>query len=143
MDERRGRNGAPRLRARTRAGTLAELDITREDHGACTVLTLTGELDITTGAPLRDALHDLVEAGVLHHVIDLRQLRFLDSTGLGILVGHHKRLAEHDGTLQVICGPGLVGGVFRLTGVDQFIPVRDSLAACLAPAGDAPPPPAG
>ncbi|MDQ1647197.1 MAG: anti-sigma factor antagonist [Cryptosporangiaceae bacterium] len=137
MDEHRGRNGAPRLRHRTRSGTLAEMAIAREDHGSAAVLTLTGELDVTTGAPLRDALHDLAEEGIAHHVVDLRQLRFLDSTGLGILVGHHKRLAEHGGTLQVITGPGLVGGVFRLTGVDQLIPVRDSLAACLAAANGA------
>jgi anti-anti-sigma factor len=138
MDEHRVRNGAPRLRLRPGTGTLAEMAITREDHPGLTVLTLAGELDITTGAPLRDALHDLAEEGIGHHVVDLRQIRFLDSTGLGILVGHHKRLTEHGGTLQVIAGPGLVGGVFRLTGVDQLIAVRDSLAGCLAAARQAP-----
>jgi anti-sigma B factor antagonist len=135
MDNRRSRNGAPRLRHRTRPGSLAELAVTRQDLGSYSVLTLTGELDITTGARLRDALHDLIEDGVSHHVVDLRGIQFLDSTGLGVLVGHHKRLAERSGSLQVVCGPGLVGGVFRLTGVDQLIPVRDSLAAAATALG--------
>jgi anti-sigma B factor antagonist len=138
MDDRRSRNGAPRLRPRTRSGTLAELVIAREDRGSYSILTLTGELDITTGARLRDALHDIVEDGISHHVVDLRRIKFLDSTGLGILVGHHRRLTEHGGSLQVICGPGLVGGVFRLTGVDQMIPVRDSLSAATTALGPGP-----
>jgi anti-sigma B factor antagonist len=135
MDDRRSRNGPPRLRPRTRQGTLAEIAITRDDRGSYSVLTVIGEVDVTTGSALRDALHELVEDGIHHHIADLRGVRFLDSTGLGILVGHQKRLGS-GGSLQVICGSGLVGGVFRLTGVDQLIPVRSTLAAATAAIGE-------
>jgi len=97
------------------------------DHDGYAIVTVTGEVDVTTGFRLRDPLHELVERTIWHHVVDLRAVTFLDSTGLGILVGDHKRLRERGGSLQVVCAPGLVARVFRLTAVDRIVPVRESV----------------
>jgi anti-anti-sigma factor len=96
------------------------------------LITVVGEVDITTGSRLRDPLHDLLQRDVNHHIVDLRGVTFLDSTGLGILVGDHKRLRDRDGSVQVVCGPGLVGRVFRLTAVDRVIPVHETVEAAAA-----------
>ncbi len=115
----------PRVRQPSPGYTRLTVDVT--EHDGYAVVTVTGEVDVTTGFQLRDPLYDLVTLKVHHHVVDLRAVTFLDSTGLGILVGNHKRLRDRGGSLQIVCGPGLVSRVFRLTGVDRIIPVRASV----------------
>jgi anti-sigma B factor antagonist len=127
MSERRMRSGLPRVRPHHRSTSLARIGVAVTDHDGYAIATVTGEVDITTGFRLRDPLHDLVDRKIWNHVVDLRAVTFLDSTGLGILVGDHKRLRERDGSLQVVCAPGLVARVFRLTGVDRIVPVRQSV----------------
>jgi anti-sigma B factor antagonist len=114
-----------RSRIRTpRSEPSVRLTVTVDEHDGYAVVTVVGEVDVTTGFRLRDPLHELVRRRLWYHVVDLRQVTFLDSTGLGILVGDHKRLRDRGGSLQVVCGPGLVSRVFRLTGVDRTVPVR-------------------
>ena len=72
---------------------------------------------------MREPLHELVEQRKYRHVVDLREVTFLDSTGLGILVSDHKRLRDRDGSLHVVTTPGIVSRVFRLTGVDRVVPL--------------------
>lgn len=120
MSDRRSR-----VRQPSPGYTRLTVDVT--EHDGYAVVTVTGEVDVTTGFQLRDPLYDLVTLKVHHHVVDLRAVTFLDSTGLGILVGNHKRLRDRGGSLQIVCGPGLVSRVFRLTGVDRIIPVRASV----------------
>jgi anti-anti-sigma factor len=126
------------MRARGKPETWAELEVTITDHAHYAVVTVVGEVDVTTGSDLRAALYGLLQRGVHHHIVDLRGVTFLDSTGLGILVGDLKRLRDRQGSVQVVCGPGLVGRVFRLTAVDKLIPVHDSVerAAAMLAASD-------
>jgi len=126
MSERRTRATGSRVRPH-RPASLTRLTVTVEDHDGYAVVTVVGEVDVTTGFRLRDPLHELVDRKLWHHVVDLRGVTFLDSTGLGILVGDHRRLRDRDGSLQVVCAPGLVSRVFRLTGVDRIVPVRQSV----------------
>ena len=118
---------APRVRRHHRTPSITRLSVTVTDYSGYSLVTVTGEVDVTTGFRLREPLHDLIDRAIRHHVVDLRAVTFLDSTGLGILVGDHKRLRERGGSLQVVCAPGLVSRVFRLTGVDRIVPVRPSV----------------
>ena len=70
------------------------------DH---TVLEIGGEIDVYTAPRLRERLIEMVDAGERHVVVDLGRVEFLDSTGLGVLVGAHRRLRAGDGSLE----PGL------------------------------------
>jgi anti-anti-sigma factor len=96
------------------------------------LVTVTGEVDVTTGSQLREPLLELVEQRQFRHVVDLREVTFLDSTGLGILVSDHKRLRDRDGSLHVVCAPGIVSRVFRLTGVDRVVPLVETVEAAQA-----------
>jgi anti-anti-sigma factor len=129
MSDRRTRPGGPRIRPHA---SFTRLTVTVTDHEGYAVVTVVGEVDVTTGFQLRDPLHELAGRKLWHHVVDLQAVTFLDSTGLGILVGDHKRLRDRGGSLQVVCGPGLVSRVFRLTGVDRIIPVRKSVEEAVA-----------
>lgn len=110
-----------------RPQSMTRLTVSVAEPDGYAIITVVGEVDATTGFHLRDPLHELVSRRFLHHVVDLRKVTFLDSTGLGILVGDHKRLRDRGGSLQVVCAPGLVSRVFRLTGVDRIVPVRKTI----------------
>jgi anti-sigma B factor antagonist len=65
------------------------------------VIAVTGEVDTFTSAGLRDALTEAIENGASDIVLDVSGMEFIDSTGLGVLVGALKRLQERDGTLTL------------------------------------------
>ena len=140
MREGQGRSGGPRAAARAKPESFGRLRVDVADREGYALVTVAGDIDVTTASTLREPLHELVEQRRHHHVIDLREVTFLDSTGLGILVSDHKRLRDRGGSLHVVCAPGLVSRVFRLTGVDRVVPLAESLdeaEAALAAAKDA------
>ena len=69
--------------------------------GDCAVLRVVGEVDLYTAPALRERLAELVAAGVTNVILDTGGVTFLDSSGLGVLVGSHKRLRAHDGSLAL------------------------------------------
>lgn len=123
MRERQGRAAGARSAARSKPESFGRLRVTVDDREHYALVTVAGEVDVTTGSQLRDPLHELVEQRKHRHVVDLREVTFLDSTGLGILVSDHKRLRDRDGSLHVVTVPGIVSRVFRLTGVDRVVPL--------------------
>ncbi|MFG1924132.1 STAS domain-containing protein [Cryptosporangium sp. NPDC048952] len=124
MRERQGRAVGARNAARSKPESFGRLRVTVDDREHYALVTVAGEVDVTTGTQLREPLHELVEQRKHRHVVDLREVTFLDSTGLGILVSDHKRLRDRDGSLHVVVTtPGIVARVFRLTGVDRVVPL--------------------
>ena len=88
------------------------------------MLTLHGELDLSSSAALEEELHRVDGVGLV--VVDLRDLAFLDSTGLGVLVRAHQRLREEGNQFALIEGEGQVSRLLELTGLsEQLTIVRD------------------
>ena len=83
-----------------------ELSVTSRQEGTRTVIAVGGEIDVYTAPSLRERLNELVASGHYDLIVDMEKVEFLDSTGLGVLVGGLKRVRSHDGTLQ----PGLLAG---------------------------------
>ena len=73
----------------------------RSEHGVV-IAAVTGEIDISTVAPLRERLFELADSGGAL-IIDLNRVTFIDSAGLGALVGTARRAAEHGGSLHAVC----------------------------------------
>ncbi len=82
------------------------IDLKTEDGGSTLVFRLRGSLDLATAPTVRAALVEATEGGSHHLIVDLTQLEFLDSTGLGVLVGAHRRTAERDGSLRLVVNDG-------------------------------------
>ena len=103
---------------------------TRDVHGK-TVVAVGGELDVYTATKLRDTITELLAAGVHDVIIDMLDVEFLDSSGLGVLVGALKKVRAHDGSLQLICNQNRVLKIFRITGLAEVFVIHESAdAAC-------------
>ena len=74
---------------------------------------------------------ELVAAGNYDIVIDLERVEFLDSTGLGVLVGGLKKVRAHDGSLQLVCNQDRLLKIFRITGLAKVFTIHASADAAL------------
>ncbi len=89
---------------------------TREIDGA-TIVSVSGEIDVYTAPTLRDQITELVGQGRHHLIIDMGGVEFLDSTGLGVLVGGLKKVRANGGSLRLICHQDRLLKIFRITGL--------------------------
>ena len=104
----------------------------RGPAGNCRVLTAGGCLDLHSAPVLRDRLIELLDSGQRCLVLDLEGVEFLDSTGLGVLVGGLKRVRSHVGSLHLVCQREKILKVFRITGLTKVFPIHDSVADAIA-----------
>jgi anti-sigma B factor antagonist len=93
----------------------------------CAVLQIAGEVDVYSAPQLRERVIQLLADGIPHIIADLREVDFLDSTGLGALVGSLKRLREQDGSLKLVTGAGKIPQLFRLTGLVRVFALHQSV----------------
>jgi anti-sigma B factor antagonist len=110
--------------------TPAGLDVRRVDHPLGVVLTLGGELDLAA-VPVLQALLEHAMGGKAAVVIDLSRLRFIDSSGLDLLVRAERQLRESGVQLVLVRGPRAVQRVFALTSLDSYFEFCDSPSAAL------------
>jgi anti-sigma B factor antagonist len=96
--------------------------------GDCAVLQIAGEVDAYTAPQLRERLLDLAADGLVHVIADMRQVSFLDSTGLGVLVGGLKRFREHGGSLAPVINTTSILKILQVTGLTTVLPPRSSVA---------------
>jgi anti-sigma B factor antagonist len=109
-----------------------ELTIGTREDGGRTVVDVAGEVDVYTAPTLRDHLSHLVAEGRYHLVLDLEDVAFLDSTGLGVLVGGLKRVRAHDGSLSLVCTQERILKVFRITELTKVFRIHGSVPEALA-----------
>jgi anti-sigma B factor antagonist len=109
-----------------------DLSLSTRTEGDRTVVSVGGEIDVYTAPKLREQLVDLINAGQYHLVVDMEDVEFLDSTGLGVLVGGLKRVRAHDGSLRLVCTQERILKIFRITGLTKVFPIHDSVADAVA-----------
>ena len=106
------------------------------------LLNRSGCYDVWLGRPAKGQRsgsdgHEFLEqisAGRRHLVVDLQVVTFMDSTGLGVLVGRLKLVRVQDGTLKLVCTSERILKVFAITGLDKVFQIFDSIDEALAPA---------
>jgi anti-sigma B factor antagonist len=109
-----------------------DLSIASESHGEVTVVHVGGEIDVYTAPMLREHLDEHISRGRHHLVVDLEDVPFMDSTGLGVLVGRLKLVRVKDGTLCLVCSSERILKVFSITGLDKVFQIFPSLDDALA-----------
>jgi len=103
--------------------SASEMDLTIETgtQGAWKLLTVSGEIDLYTAPKLREALTNAdtgPDVGV-----DLRAVRFMDSMGLGVLIGARRRTVESGGRFALVCTDGPVLRVLDVSGLTTVFEV--------------------
>jgi len=104
-----------------------------------TVIEVGGEIDVYTAPKLRERLVGLVESGSYQLIVDMESVEFLDSTGLGVLVGGLKRVRAHEGWIDLVCTQSRLLRIFRITGLNRVFSIYATVPEAVAAhdAGDA------
>jgi anti-sigma B factor antagonist len=90
------------------------------------VIALEGEVDVYTAPKLKSRLIDLVDEGKYDIIIDLQKVEFMDSSGLGVLVGGLKRVKSHQGSISLVVTQENILKIFRITGLVKVFPIFSS-----------------
>jgi anti-sigma B factor antagonist len=89
---------------------------------AAPVVAVHGELDVATSPQLRTELSALVARGARDITLEFADVSFVDSSGLGVLVGTYKRLREDgDGSIRIVGAQASVRKVFEITGLEAAL----------------------
>ena len=108
---------------------MAPEDFSIEDRqdGRRHTLLLRGELDMSSAPALEGMLQELCEGGAQELVIDLRELEFMDSSGVRVIVGAHLSAKEHGGRLSLVRlqSGSPVHRVLEISGLDGVLDVVD------------------
>jgi anti-sigma B factor antagonist len=109
-----------------------QLRVERQEGGRLTVLAVHGELDVEGAPELRRALIEAIDEHPGRPlVVDLEGVDFIDSAGLGVLVGGLKHARDHEGDLVLVATGQNVTRVLELTGLTRAFEIHSSRAAAL------------
>jgi anti-sigma B factor antagonist len=114
------------------AGGFVDLKLEHHTTDGIEVVDVEGEIDVYTAPRLRELLIDLVNGGHYQLVVNMEKVEFLDSTGLGVLVGGLKRVRAHDGSLDLVCTQERILKIFRITGLTKVFGIHDGVDEAIA-----------
>ena len=119
---------------------MSEFSVEVEEHEGYTILRPRGDIDAYSVGQFREALSGLAETPRL--LIDLSPVPFMDSAGLGALIGGIRRIRGHEGEIVVVCANVALTRLLHTTGFDRIVPVTETLEEGVATllGDDAPPP---
>jgi len=100
--------------------------------GDCAVLRIDGDIDAYAAPQLRHRVTDLAAHGTVHIIADLRGAGFLDSAGLGALVGSRNELRTRGGSLTLVAGTGPILQIIRMTGLGDTFAVHSCVPGAIA-----------
>lgn len=111
-----------------------DVSVTSRANGDRTVVDVTGEIDVYTAPALREELASLIDNENTDLIVDLTSVSFMDSTGLGVLVGALKKVRTLGGDLRLVIDQEKILKVFRITALTQVFTIHSSLDEALAQA---------
>lgn len=104
-----------------------DVSVTSREDGGRTVVDVTGEIDVYTAPALREELSRLIDGEHTDLVVDLTSVSFMDSTGLGVLVGALKKVRTLGGDLELVIDSEKILKVFRITALTQVFTIHSSI----------------
>lgn len=90
------------------------------------VVELNGEIDVYTSPKVKETIMGLIDSGHYALVINLENVRYIDSTGLGVLIGGLKRVREHSGAVNLVCTNPQIKKIFDITGLVKIFGIYDT-----------------
>jgi anti-sigma B factor antagonist len=98
----------------------------RESDDDAYVVELSGEIDVYTSPKVKDAISELIDQGHYNLIINLEKVRYIDSTGLGVLIGGLKRVREHGGSVSLVCTNPQIKKIFDITGLVKIFGIFET-----------------
>ena len=108
------------------------LQIDVEHREGYAILSPQGEIDFATGPQLKDAITETLVGGDVNLIIDLLAVDFIESTGLGALIGGRRRAYALKGSLSLVCTEQQMLKIFRITGLDKVFTIHDTVDAAVS-----------
>lgn len=90
-------------------------------------LLVDGEVDVSNADQLRIALNQLLDEGVPEVVVDLTNVGYIDSTGIGVLMGAAHRTQDLPTKIAVVCPHKNIRRIFDMLGVGEVLEIRDGM----------------
>lgn len=106
----------------------SEFTVLVTEHESMPIIALSGEVDLHAVPRFRSAMQDAesrVNGENLAMLVDLGEVEFMDSSGLGVLIGYHRQLEERGGGLRIVTGEAALK-ILRLTNLDTVFEIYDS-----------------
>lgn len=103
----------------------SQLSVQRKSIGDNTQIILSGEIDIYTSQSFKNELNEVVKSTRGDILIDCKELTYIDSTGLGILVGALKEIRKEDNNIHICNLKDNIKKLFLITGLDKLFKIED------------------
>jgi anti-sigma B factor antagonist len=113
-------------------GERVEVSVSQKATDDIPVVAVSGEVDVYSAPELKERLTKLLESGARSVVVDLSDVAFLDSTGLGALVEARAATSEAGGSLPIVCSHERILKLFTITGLDGVFSIHGSVDEALA-----------
>lgn len=114
------------------------LQVETQKIGTALVVRLNGELDHHTAELVRNRVDAELDADVCKNVIfSLEGLEFMDSSGLGVILGRYKKVSQHGGKMALCAVTDSVRKIFELSGILKILPLYETETRALAEMGEA------
>ena len=104
----------------------------KEADGRTTVVTVGGEVHVSTAPEFSQLLTDAIGRGRVHLVLDLTKVDFIDSTGLSVLLNALRRVTRRGGQLVLVCSNPTVLRLFEITRLDTTFDIQPTLDDALS-----------
>lgn len=108
-----------------------EFGIDDDRRDGSTVVAARGEIDVATAPALRERLDLVIDRDSGPVVVDLTSVTFIDSTGLGVLIGARQRCAEGSRDLRIVIVEPRILKVFEITGLTDLFSIHRTLEPAL------------
>jgi stage II sporulation protein AA (anti-sigma F factor antagonist) len=109
------------------------MDVSTRYRGNVLVVGITGELDHHTADALRKVMEEELDKEIAHHVLlNLSGLQFMDSSGLGVILGRYRRINASGGRMAACSLNGHIAKVFELVGLTKILAVYDREESALS-----------
>lgn len=108
--------------------------INEQVHG----IDIQGEIDVYTSPRVKEAIHEQLDQGRSRLIINLEEVKYIDSTGLGVLIGALKKIRDNktendsDGRIILVCTNPQIKKIFNITGLVKIFEISDSEEDALA-----------
>jgi len=102
------------------------MDISSRVRGEVVVLDISGEIDLYNAPEIKDIVNKLIEQKKYSVVINLKEVTYIDSSGIGALISSLSNLKKYQGGLKIINVFASVKKVFELTKLTSFFEIYDS-----------------